>query len=122
MNLPVRGDILMLRKFVLAFTILALAAAFAGTVPTHGPTYTITVLQATVVKGATLAPGEYRLKLDNGKAIFTLAGKPVATVDVKVENQAGKIETTSLRFDQVAGQQNLKEIRIGGTRTKLLFE
>lgn len=111
----------MLRKFVVAFAILALAAAFAGTVPTHGPSYSITVVQPTVVKGATLAPGDYRLRLDNGKATF-VKGKEAITVDVKVENQAAKIETTSLRFEQVGGQPALKEIRLGGTKTKLLFE
>jgi len=111
----------MLRKFVLAFAILALAAAFAGTVPTHGPSYNITVVQPTVVKGATLAPGDYRLTLDNGKAIFA-KGKNAVTVDVKIESQPSKIETTALRLEDVGGQQTLKEIRIGGTKTKLIFE
>ena len=111
----------MLRKFVFAFVILALAAAFAGTVPTHGPSYSITVVQPTVVKGATLAPGDYRVTIDSGKATFA-AGKKTVTVDVKVETQETKINTTSLRFEEVAGKQNLREIRIGGTKTKLLFE
>jgi hypothetical protein len=111
----------MLRKFVVAFAILALAAAFAGTVPTHGPSYTITLMQSTQLKDATLTPGDYRLTIDNGKATFA-QGKKVVTVDVRVENQAAKIDTTSLRFEEVAGKQTLKEIRIGGTKTKLFIE
>lgn len=111
----------MLRKFVLAFAILALAAAFAGTVPTHGPAYSITIVQPAVVQGSILSAGDYRLTLDGGKATFA-KGKTTVTVDVKVETQTSKIDTTALRFVEVAGQQNLKEIRIGGTKIKLFFE
>ncbi|MGO9256356.1 MAG: hypothetical protein ACLQU1_08665 [Bryobacteraceae bacterium] len=110
----------MLRKFVLAFAILALAAAFAGTVPTHGPGCWITVLQPSVVHGTPLAPGDYRVTVNNDKATF-VNGKLSWTVDVKVENEATKFDTTAVRYTDQAGRQNITEIRIGGSKTKLLF-
>ena len=112
----------MLRKFVFVFAILALAAAFAGTVPARVPSYSITVVQPAVVHGTTLTPGDYRLTLDNGKATFLQGKQSIVTVDVKVENQSSKIDTTALRFEEHSGQQNLREIRLGGTKLKLIFE
>lgn len=111
----------MLKRFIIAFAILALAAAFAGTVPTHGPAYAVTLVQPTVVGGTVLKPGEYRLTLDGNKATLML-GKQAVSADVKVQTQDRKIDTTTLRFEEVAGKQNLREVRLGGTKITLLFE
>lgn len=78
-------------------------------------------MQPSVVKGTPLAPGEYRVTLDNDKATF-VSGKVSLTVDVKVENQEKKFDTTAIRFVEQAGKQNITEIRIGGSKTKLLFD
>jgi len=110
----------MLRKFVLAFAILALAAAFAGTVPTHGPACRIIVLQPSMVGGTPLAPGEYHVTVNLDKATF-VSGKLSWTVDVKVENEPKKFDETAIRYVEQAGQQKITEIRIGGSKTKLLF-
>jgi hypothetical protein len=110
----------MLRKFVLAFAIVALAAAFAGTVPAHGPNCWITLIGPSVVKGTPLEAGEYRVTVNSGKATF-VRGKLSWTVDVKVENEEKKFDTTSIRFVDLAGQQSITEIRIGGSKAKLLF-
>jgi hypothetical protein len=110
----------MLRKFVLAFAILALAAAFAGTVPAHGPVCLITLSQPSVVEGTPLAAGEYRVTVNRDKATF-VNGKLSLTVEVKVENEATKFDTTTIGFVEQAGNDIITEIRIGGTKTKLLF-
>lgn len=111
----------MLRKFLLAFAILALAAAFAGTVPTHGPACHITLAEPAVVQGTPLSPGEYRVTVNIDKATFSI-GKQSWTVNVKVSNDERKFDTTAVRFIQEAGKQNITEIRIGGSKTKLLFD
>ena len=110
----------MLRKFVLAFAILALAAAFAGTVTPHGPACWVTLLQASTVKGTPLSAGEYKVTVSGDKATF-VNGKLSWTVDVKIENQDKKFDSTSVRYTIEAGKQNITEIRIGGSKTKLLF-
>jgi len=110
----------MLRKFILAFAILALAAAFAGTIPAHGPACWINLLAPSVVQGTPLTAGEYRVTVNAEKATF-VRGKVSVTVDVKVETEERKFDSTALRFVEIAGKPNLTEIRIGGSKTKLLF-
>ncbi len=111
----------MLRKFVLAFAILALAAAFAGTVPAHGPACWITLLGPSVVQGTPLAAGDYRVTVNGDKATFA-RGKLSFTVDVKIEFEGQKFDSTAIRFVDFAGKPNITEIRIGGSKTKLLFQ
>jgi Cu/Ag efflux protein CusF len=107
----------MLKKFVSAFALLALAVvvATAGTVPgTH--TYTITLIQPAVVNGTQLQPGEYRLSLEVTKVTLS-HGKQT------VELQAAKVETVDKKFDNTAirySGTNLSEIRIGGTKTRVI--
>ncbi len=111
----------MLRKFILAFAILALAAAFAGTVPAHGPGCRVTLLQPSLVRGTPLAAGEYHVTVNGDKATFMM-GKLTWTVDVKIASGDKKFDSTTVRYTEQAGRQNITEIRIGGSKTKLLFE
>jgi len=110
----------MLRKFVLAFAILALAAAFAGNVPAHGPSCWVTLLQTSLVKGTSLAPGDYHVTVMGNKATF-VRNKSSWTVDVRIETTEQKFDTTAVRYTLEAGQQNITEIRMGGSKTRLLF-
>lgn len=105
----------MSKKFVLGFLILAVALAFAGTVPAvHS--YTITLAQPAVVNGTQLKPGDYKLSVSADK--ITLAqGKTSLDVPAKVETQDKKYDDTAVRM--VSG--NLAEIRIGGTKTKIVI-
>ena len=105
----------MLRKFVLAFAILALAAAFAGTVPS-AHSYRITLAQPTVVNGTQLKAGEYRLTVDTSKITLEL-GKTVLQAPAKVETVEKKFDDTVLRLEG----NNLAEIRLGGTKTKVIL-
>jgi hypothetical protein len=110
----------MLHKFVLAFAILALAAAFAGTVPAHGPSCWITLISPSVVQGTPLPAGDYHVTVNGEKATF-VQGKLSFTVNVKVESEPQKFDSTAIRFVEVAGKQTMTEIRIGGSKIKLLF-
>jgi hypothetical protein len=58
----------MLTKFVLAFRILALVAAFAGYLPT---TAHVTLAQNAVISGTALKAGEYRLLIGDGKVTLS---------------------------------------------------
>jgi hypothetical protein len=67
-----------------------------------------------------LAASEYKVTVHGDKATF-VNGKLSWTVDVKVETEDRKFGSTAVRFVVDAGKQNITEIRIGGTKTKLLF-
>ena len=106
----------MLKRIVLAFAILALAVASAGTVP-GSHTYTITIIQPAVVNGTQLKPGEYRLHVDVTKVTLTQGKQVVDLPTAKVESVDQKFETTAIRYD--AGK--LAEIRLGGTKTRIVI-
>jgi hypothetical protein len=113
------GEI-MLKRFVVAFAILALALASAGTVPAPGSSYKVTLMQPSVVKGNELKAGEYRLNLGVEK-VTIVNGKLSIEVPVTVESVDKKFETTAIRYTDQNGKASISEIRLGGTKTKLVF-
>jgi hypothetical protein len=110
----------MAKNLVVIFAILALAVAFGGTVPVPGGNYRITLTQPSVVKGVELLPGEYRLSITADKITLNNGKQNVESV-VKVETMEKKFESTAIRYNSEAGKQQIVEIRIGGTKTKLSF-
>ena len=109
----------MIRKFLVAFAILALVAAFAGT-PGPGSSYRITLTQPSAVKGGDLKAGEYKVSIGTDKATFS-AGKINVETPVKVETGTDKYRVTAVRYTTENGKAIISEIRIGGTTTRLLF-
>jgi hypothetical protein len=104
----------MLKKFVLAFGILALAVASAEN-------FRVTISQPTSVKGTQLKAGEYRLNIENSKCTM-VNGKQSVEVGVKVETADKKFDTTAVRYTGTGEKQSISEIRIGGTKTRLIFD
>jgi len=110
----------MFRKLVLVFAILALVAS-AGTVPA-GTHYKITLLQPSVVKGTVLKAGDYKLSLGDAKVTITPTnGKNPLEVPVKVESVETKFADTVIGYASENGKSVISEIRLGGTKTKLVF-
>ena len=103
----------MLKKFVLAFAVLALAVASAAT-------YKVTILQPSVVKGNALKAGDYRLNVQDDK-VTIVNGKQSVEVPVKIENVEQKYDSTAVRYSDEGGKTTISEIRLGGTKTKLVF-
>jgi hypothetical protein len=104
----------MLKKFVLAFAVLALAVASAEN-------YKVTLSQPTSVKGKQLKAGDYRLNVADTKCTI-VSGKESVEVPVKVETADKKFDTTAVRYSGTGDKQSISEIRIGGTKTRLVFE
>lgn len=110
----------MLRKFFVAFAILALVVASAGTVPAPGSTFRLNLSQTSVVKGSELKAGEYEVSLGAEKATFKL-GKTNVEAPVKIETSPEKFRSTAVRYTTENGKAVISEIRVGGTSTRLLF-
>ena len=111
----------MIQRILVVFAILAVVVASAGTVPAPGGSYKITFTQTSVVKGVEFKPGDYRLSVLADKVTIT-AGKQTFDVAAKVESVEKKFDTTAIRYVTEAGKAKVSEIRVGGTKTKLLFE
>jgi len=110
----------MLKKFILAFAILAIALATAGTVPIAGSSFKVTLAQPSVVNGNDLKAGEYRLNLGTEK-VTIVSGKINIEVPVSVQSVDQKFDATAIRYTTVNGKSMIAEIRLGGTKTKLVF-
>ena len=102
----------MIRKA--AFVLLA-AAALAS-----AKSYTVNLFQPAVFGGVELKPGEYRVEVKEQTAVI-IQGKSRQESPVKVENGEEKYGTTTVRFDNTGGKLRIQEIRLGGTKTKLVF-
>lgn len=105
----------MTKKIIVAFFVVALAVASAA------GSYNVTLFQPSTVAGKELKAGEYKLTLENGKAILS-QGKEKIEANVKTETSESKFTTTSVRYSTAEGKSLVKEIRLGGTNTRVVFD
>ena len=103
----------MTKRVIFAFLVLALTVASAKT-------YTVTLFQPAVLAGTELKPGEYQLDLNDTKVVIK-NGKVKVESAVKVETADSKFNTTTVRFANGDGKLRIQEIRLGGTKLKLVF-
>jgi hypothetical protein len=101
----------MFNNLLLGFATVALAVASAAT------SYRVTFFQPVVVNGAQLKAGDYRVEIQDNKAIIK-QGKMVTEAPVKVENNSQKFSQDTVRLNG----NELQEIRIGGTTMRLVFD
>jgi len=110
----------MVKKLVVLFAILAVAMAVAGTVPVGRTTFRITLSQPSVVNGTVLKPGDYKLNLGEDK-ITLVQGKFSVEAPAKIETVESKFSDTAIRYTETAGKQVVAEIRLGGSKTKVVL-
>jgi hypothetical protein len=104
-----------LSKLMLSFGTLALAVASAAS------NYHFSILQSSYIGGQELKPGDYKIEVNGDKATIKSGRQVVETASVKVENGTEKFGDTSVSYNNADGKLTVKEIRIGGTTTKLVF-
>jgi hypothetical protein len=95
--------------------VLLLAAAVAS-----AKSYTVTLFQPAMFGGVELKAGQYRVEVNEQKAVIR-NGKLKGECDVKIENGDAKYDATSVRYENSDGRMKIHEIRLGGTKTKLVF-
>jgi hypothetical protein len=105
----------MTMRIVLPFFLVA-GLAVAG-----ARSYTVNLVQRSMVGTTELKPGEYKIEVNDQKATIR-QGKVKTESPVRVEESDTKFDTTVVRYVNSAdGKLRIHEIRIGGTRTRLLF-
>ena len=111
----------MVKKLVLIFAVLAIAAAaVAGTLPTGHSNYKITLFRPAVLSGTEFKAGDCVLTLNVVDAKATLTqGKQSVVVPAKIESVDQKFDITAVRLTRDGDKQNIAEIELGGTKTKV---
>ncbi len=104
----------MLKKVVVLSAIAALGVAAAA------QTYKVTLFQPAVVQGQELKPGEYKLDVKDTTLVIA-SGKTLVETKVRVETTDQKFSSTTMRFAMTDGKYSIQEIRLGGTKTKLVL-
>ena len=104
-----------LMNLVLGSCVLSLGIASAAS------SYKVKVVDPTWVGQSELKPGEYQVTVENNKAVFK-QGKNVVEVPAKLENSPSKFSATQLSTKTDNGHANLKEIDLGGTNSKIVFD
>jgi opacity protein-like surface antigen len=99
----------------LALSFLSLASA--------AKVYEIKLSRPTKVGNVQLKPGQYRLKINGGNAVF------IEVETSKSFTTPAKLEDTDQKFDQTVvdtsvtdGMAKVKDIQLGGSKTKLSFD
>jgi hypothetical protein len=100
---------------IAAFVLMTAAAAMAAS-----KSYTVNLLAPATFGGVELQPGEYKVEVNDTTAVIH-KGKVRGESPVKVESSESKYDTTSVRLDHATGKPKIQEIRVGGTKTKLVF-
>ena len=103
-----------MRKVLLFFLVAGLAVASARS-------YTITLFETATVGTTVLKPGDYKLEVNDQTAVIR-QGKVQTESLVKVEEGDTKFAVTAVRYvNDANGKVRIQEIRIGGTKTRLVF-
>jgi hypothetical protein len=84
--------------------------------------YHVTLTQASQVGKEQLKAGEYHVVLDESKVVFThLTSGDSVEVPATIQRAEQKHAHTSIRMQRADGENQILEIKLGGTQTRILF-
>ena len=104
----------MILRSLVAFTVLGLSVAGAKSFDVNLP-------QAAKAGSADLKAGKYSVVVDGAKVRFTDASGKTTEAEATVATSDKKFQLTQVDTTQASGQNTIKEIDLGGTKTKLQF-
>ena len=100
--------------------LLAIGVAGLAVLSASAKTYSVTLYEPAVVGSMTLKPGDYRVEVNDQKAVLR-NGSVHCEAPVKVETSDTKYNSTTVRFANGDGKMHLQEIHVGGSKTKIVF-
>ncbi len=98
--------------------LLTLTTAGLMTLSAAGVTYKVSLLDNSVVAGKQVKAGDYKVELKDNNTAVLMHGKNSIEVPAKEETSPTKFATTELQY---TNNNDLQEIRIGGTNTRIVF-
>jgi len=103
----------MTKRMLVLFSGISLAVASAAS------NVNVNLYQPTTVNGTQFKPGEAKLQIKDNKAVLK-QGKVAAEANVKVEENSAKFNYTTISYRD--SDHQIKEICVGGTNTRIVFE
>jgi hypothetical protein len=103
-----------INKLMLGACVFSLGIAMAAS------SYHVRIADPTWVGTTQLKPGDYLVKVEGDKVTFK-QGKNVVAVGAKVETNAAKFSDTQMDIRTENGQAKLKELDLGGTKSKIML-
>jgi len=103
----------MTKKILIVFALCGLPLAYAKT-------YSLTLHQPSQIGGKELKAGNYKLEVKE-QTVVLRSGKAATEAPVKIENESTTAASTTVRYENGAGKNQIREIRLGGTNMKLVF-
>jgi hypothetical protein len=101
---------------------ILLAFGFLTATAMADQSYRITLSNASKIGNAELKPGDYKLVVDAPKVVLTeLRTGQSIELEAKVENMDEKVDNTEIHSNSVDGVSQINEIRIGGSKTRIVF-
>jgi len=100
----------------LLFLCLLAGAAVAST-----KSFTVTFFEPSMIGGTELKAGDYRCELQDQKIVIK-HGHETTEAAVKVESGEAKYNSTSVEYANANGKNKVQEIRVGGTKMKLVLD
>ena len=104
-----------MKKAVAVLFALGISVAYAAS------SYHVTLYKPTTINGTQLKPGDVKLE-PQGDKVVVKQGKTSVESSVTVENGAHKFDATTVGYVGDSSNNQVQEIRLGGTTTKLVFE
>jgi hypothetical protein len=100
---------------------LLFVCLLAGMGIASAKSYTVTFYEPSVVGGKELKAGDYQFEVKDQKIVIK-RGHETAEATVKVETGETKYGSTSVRYANADGKYKVQEIRVGGTKMRLVLD
>jgi hypothetical protein len=104
-----------MKKALAVMFALGISMAYAAS------SYHVTLYKPTTINGTQLKAGDVKLELQGDKVVIK-QGKTSVESTVTVENGTNKFAASSVGYVGDSSNNQVQEIRLGGTTTKLVFE
>ena len=103
-----------MKKAIAVMFALGISAAYAAS------SYHVTLYKPSTINGTQLKPGECKVEIQGDKVVVK-QGKTTAESTVSVQNGAQTFQASSVSYNGDSSDNQIQEIRIGGTSIKLLL-
>lgn len=100
--------------------LLVLCLATASFALAAAESHRITLFQNSLVNGTELKAGEYKMEVLGDKIVLK-SGKVKVEAPAKMESSTAKYNTNSVIYKSDGGKYEIREIHVGGTKTKVVL-